>query len=155
MHLSIPTQKNHKIGTAEIQQSNRLKEGQSGQKDGRMYSENRNVRNESDQPHRHLERSHVIATSPGGRNQLRTIFVRDLDEFCDAYDERYAAKYGMFRLDRIRDIGKRILICGDYRLGVARIRCTNPSCGHCRNRLRFLPAERRRRSADYISAFQL
>jgi hypothetical protein len=67
---------------------------------------------------------------PRGRNQLHTIFERHLEEFCDVYDERYAAKYGMFRLDHIRDICERFLTCGDYRLGVARIRCTNPACGH-------------------------
>ena len=67
---------------------------------------------------------------PRGRNQLHTIFERHFDEFCDVYDERCAATYGMFRLDRIRDIGERFLTCGDYRLGVARIRCTNPTCGH-------------------------
>lgn len=67
---------------------------------------------------------------PRGRNQLHTIFDRHLDEFCDVYDEKYAAKYGMFRLERIRDIGERFLTCGDYRLGLARIRCTNPNCGH-------------------------
>ena len=49
---------------------------------------------------------------------------------CDVYDERYAPTYGMFRLNRIRDIGDRFLICGDYRLGVVRVRCTNPACGH-------------------------
>ena len=80
---------------------------------------------------------------PRVRNQLHTIFERHFDEFCDVYDEKYAATYGMFRLDRIRDMGERFLGCGDYRLGVARIRCTNPGCGHCRNRERFLPAERR------------
>ena len=62
---------------------------------------------------------------PRGRNQLHTIFERHLDEFCDVYDERYAATYGMFRLDRIREIGRRFLTCGDYRLGVARIRIDN------------------------------
>jgi len=67
---------------------------------------------------------------PRGRNQLHTIFDRHLDEFCDVYDEKYAAKYGVFRLERIRDIGERFLTCGDYRRGVARIRCTNPACGH-------------------------
>ena len=92
---------------------------------------------------------------PRGRNQLHTILDRHLDEFCDVYDEKYAAKYGMFRLERIRDIGERFLTCGDYRLGLARIRCTNPNCRHCRNRLRLLPAERRRRSADYIPTVQL
>ena len=67
---------------------------------------------------------------PRGRNQLHTILERHLDGFCDVYDERFAAKYGMFRLERIRDIGKRFQTCGDYRRGVARIRCTNPACGH-------------------------
>jgi hypothetical protein len=67
---------------------------------------------------------------PRGRNQLHTIFEPHLDEFCDDYDERYAAMYGMFRLERIRQIGDRFLTCGDYRLGVARIRCSNPACGH-------------------------
>lgn len=61
---------------------------------------------------------------PRGRNQLHTIFERHFDEFCDLYDDKYASTYGMFRLDRIRDIGERFLTCGDYRLGVARIRPT-------------------------------
>ena len=30
----------------------------------------------------------------------------------------------------IREIGGRFLTCRDYRLGVARIRCANPACGH-------------------------
>lgn len=67
---------------------------------------------------------------PRGRNQLHTILARHLEGFCHVYDERFAAKYGMFRLDRIRDICERFLTCGDYRLGVARIRCSNPACGH-------------------------
>ena len=67
---------------------------------------------------------------PRGRNQLHTIFERRFEQFCDVYDEKYAGTYGMFRLDRIRDIGERFLTCGDYRLGVARIRCTNPTYGH-------------------------
>ena len=65
-----------------------------------------------------------------GRNQLHTIFERHFDDFCDLYDEKYASRYGMFRLERICQVGERFLTCGDYRLGVARIRCTNPSCGH-------------------------
>ena len=67
---------------------------------------------------------------PRGRNQLHTILDRHLEGFCDVYDEKYAARYGMFRLERIRDIGEWFRACGDYRLGVARIRCTNPGCGH-------------------------
>ncbi len=72
-------------------------------------------------PHRYI---------PRGRNQLHTIFERYFGDFCDVYDERYAATYGMFRLERIRDIGEWFLTCGDYRLGVARIRCTNSTCGY-------------------------
>jgi hypothetical protein len=67
---------------------------------------------------------------PVRRLAERSIFDRHLDEFCDVYDEKYAAQYGMFRLERIRDMGARFMTCGDYRLGVARIRCTNPACGH-------------------------
>lgn len=58
---------------------------------------------------------------PQGRNQLHTIFDRHFDECCDLYEDKYASTYGMFRLDRIRDIGERFLTGGDYRLGVARI----------------------------------
>jgi len=58
-----------------------------------------------------------------------TIFEQHFEEFCNIYDERYATTYGMFRLDRIRDIGERFLTCGDYRRGVARIRCTTPRAG--------------------------
>jgi len=45
------------------------------------------------------------------------------------YDEKYAATYGMYRLERIQQIGERFSSCGDYLQGVARIRCTNPECG--------------------------
>jgi hypothetical protein len=46
------------------------------------------------------------------------------------YDEKYAATYGRYRLERIRQLGERFTTCGDYLQGVARIRCTNPECGH-------------------------
>lgn len=53
---------------------------------------------------------------PRGRNRLHTILDRHLGEFCDVYDERYAANYDIFRLERIRDVGERFLTCGDYAL---------------------------------------
>ena len=74
--------------------------------------------------------SQEASLHPTGPNQLHTMFERHFDEFCDAYDEKYAATCGMFRLDRIHDIGERFLTCGDYRQGVARICCTNAACGH-------------------------
>lgn len=51
-------------------------------------------------------------------------------------------KYGRFRSERIERVGRRFCTRGDYLHGVARIRCTNPDCGYCRDRLRFLRAER-------------
>ena len=67
---------------------------------------------------------------PRGKNQLHTIFEKHFSEFCDQYDERFAQKYGRFRLRRIESVAGRFGTCGDYRYGVARSRCTNPECGH-------------------------
>ena len=67
---------------------------------------------------------------PRGRNELHTIFERHFGDFCAQYDEKYAATYGRYRLERIQQIGQRFCTCGDYLQGVARIRCTNPECGH-------------------------
>ena len=58
------------------------------------------------------------------------IFEKHFTDFCDVYDEQYADKYGKFSLGRIIDVGEHFLSCGDYLNGVARIRCTNPECGH-------------------------
>ena len=65
-----------------------------------------------------------------GKNQLHTIFEKHFSESCDQDDERFAQKYGRFRLRRIERVAGRFGTCGDYRYGVARIRCTNPECGH-------------------------
>jgi hypothetical protein len=67
---------------------------------------------------------------PRGRNELHTIFERHFEDFCGQYDEKYAATYGRYRLERIQQLGERFCDCGDYLHGVARIRCTNPDCGH-------------------------
>jgi hypothetical protein len=67
---------------------------------------------------------------PRGRNELHTIFERHFEDFCEQYDEKYAATYGRYRLERIQQLGERFSTCGDYLQGVARIRCTNPECGH-------------------------
>jgi hypothetical protein len=67
---------------------------------------------------------------PRGRNELHTIFERHFPDFCEQYDEKYAATYGRYRLKRIQQLGERFSTCGDYLQGVARIRCTNPECGH-------------------------
>jgi hypothetical protein len=46
------------------------------------------------------------------------------------YDSRYAKDLGNFRIERISRVATRFLTCGDYRQGVARIRCANPECCH-------------------------
>ena len=63
---------------------------------------------------------------PRGKNQLHVIFEKHFSEFC----KRFAQKYGRFRLPRIESVGERFGKCGDFQHGVARIRCTNPECGH-------------------------
>ena len=67
---------------------------------------------------------------PRGRNELHTIFERHFADFCKRYDEKYTPTYGMYRLERIEQIGEQFPTCGDYLQGVARIRRTNPECGH-------------------------
>ena len=76
-----------------------------------------------------LSDTHHVYT-PRGRNALQTICEKHFQEFYNAYEESYADRYGKFRLDRIMEVGEHFLACGDYMRGVARIRCTNPDCGH-------------------------
>src|SRR6056297_684738 len=67
---------------------------------------------------------------PRGRNTLHEVFERHFADFLSRYDEEYADTFGKFRLERIRTVGEHFLTCGDYRKGIARIRCTNTNCGH-------------------------
>ncbi len=76
------------------------------------------------------QRIHKPGYLPRGRNTLHTVFERHFTDFCSRYDEEYADAYGKFRLERIQAVGEHFLTCGDYRQGIARIRCTNPDCGH-------------------------
>lgn len=67
---------------------------------------------------------------PRGRNELNTIFEHHFDDFCEQYDTKYTTTHGMYRLERFQQLGERFRTCGDYLQGVARIRSTNPECGH-------------------------
>ena len=78
----------------------------------------------------HGRSSYRGAIRTRGRNELHTIFDHHFPDFCEQYDEKYASKYGMFRLERIQQIGERFSTCGDYLQGIARVRCTNPECGY-------------------------
>jgi hypothetical protein len=59
-----------------------------------------------------------------------TVFERHFTDFCSRYEDEYADTFGKFRLKRIQALGEHFLTCGDYRQGIARIRCTNPDCAH-------------------------
>jgi hypothetical protein len=37
-------------------------------------------------------------------------------------------KNGRFRIERITEVVEKLVLCGDYSQGVARIQCTNPDC---------------------------
>ena len=74
------------------------------------------------------------ATLPGtyrlrGTSSLQRLFRAHFPELLARYESEFAKQLGKFRLERISKAVERFLACGDYRLGIARIKCTNPDCG--------------------------
>ncbi len=67
---------------------------------------------------------------PSGTNVLQQIFKEHFKDFVDNYEEKYSIIYGKYRLDRITEVVEEFLKCGDYKEGIARVKCTNPECGH-------------------------
>ncbi len=67
---------------------------------------------------------------PARTNTLQQVLRDHFARFAAVYDSRYAKDLGSFRLERISRVATRFLTCGDYRQGVARIRCPNPECRH-------------------------
>ena len=78
-----------------------------------------------------------------GTNTLQHIFRDHFRHFAADYDARHAKELGNFRIERITRVATRFLTCGDYPLsgsgvdsrrescqGVARMRFSNPTCGH-------------------------
>ena len=65
-----------------------------------------------------------------GQNVLQTIFKKHFNDFKEQYDEKYAKTYGNYRLPRITEACEEFVKCGDYKEGVARVKCLNPDCGH-------------------------
>ena len=63
---------------------------------------------------------------PRGTNVLQPIFKKHFTDFTENYDEKYSKAYGKYRLDRITEVVKEFLKCGDYKEGIARVKCTNP-----------------------------
>ena len=60
---------------------------------------------------------------------LQAIQRAHFEGFAAIYERQYARRYGRFRLERITEAVTEFLRCGDYRFGVARLKCSNPSCG--------------------------
>ena len=61
---------------------------------------------------------------------MQKIFQYHFSDFEDRYDDLYAKQYGKYRIIRIKEAVEKFLECGDYLKGIARIKCTNPRCGH-------------------------
>ena len=74
------------------------------------------------------------ATPPGtyrqrGVSSLQRLFRAHFAQLVARYEAEFAKRLGKFRLERITKAVERFLACGDYRRGIARIKCTNPDCG--------------------------
>ena len=78
------------------------------------------------QPYLESEQQYI----PRGQNVLQDIFKDHFDMFQANYDEKYSKTYGKYRLDRITEVVEKFLKCGNYKEGVARIKCQNPECGY-------------------------
>ncbi len=46
------------------------------------------------------------------------------------YDSKYAEECGKYSLERITAVVEEYLKCGDFKEGIARVKCTNPECNH-------------------------
>ena len=68
--------------------------------------------------------------APRGQNVLQVIFKDHFADFKEIYDEKYALKYGNYRIDRITEVVEEFLKCGNFNEGVARVKCQNTDCGH-------------------------
>jgi hypothetical protein len=67
---------------------------------------------------------------PARDQHPQRVFRDHFGRFAAEYDSHYAKELGNFRLERISQVATWFLTCGDYRQGVACIRCINPECRH-------------------------
>jgi len=68
--------------------------------------------------------------TPRELNVIQKILKDHFSDFEKRYDDHYADKYGKYRIIRIKEAVEKFLECGDYKKGIARIKCTNPDCDH-------------------------
>jgi len=66
---------------------------------------------------------------PRQLNVLQALLRAHFEGFAAIYESQYARRYGRFRLERITEAVMELVRCGDYRFGVARLKCSNPACG--------------------------
>ncbi len=71
---------------------------------------------------------------PRGRTVLHTILDKHFNDFVENYDVQYAEECGKYSLERISSVVEEYLKCGDYKQGIARVKCINPECKHGRFR---------------------
>ncbi len=83
-------------------------------------------------------KSHSISPSgdyiPRGRTVLHTILEKHFNDFVEQYEAKYAEECGKYSLERITSVVEEYFKCGDFKEGIARIKCTNPECNHGRSR---------------------
>jgi hypothetical protein len=65
---------------------------------------------------------------PRGTNILQRLFRERFSAFASLYDEKYSSEYGKFRLPLIERAVEAFRLCGDWRQGIARVRC--PDCAY-------------------------
>ena len=67
---------------------------------------------------------------PRSRNIIQRILKDHFSAFEESYEDKFSKTYGSFRIIRIKEAVSGFLDCGDYRKGIARIKCTSPDCNH-------------------------
>jgi hypothetical protein len=73
--------------------------------------------------------------APAGRHYrprapdiIQRLFRERFSAFASLYDEKYAGEYGKFRLPLIQRAAEAFHLCGDWKQGIARVRC--PDCAY-------------------------
>jgi hypothetical protein len=81
-----------------------------------------------------IQKSQSISLSgeyiPRGRTALHTILEKHFKDFVENYEVKYAEECGKYSLERIISVVDEYLKCGDFKQGIARVKCTNPECNH-------------------------
>ena len=82
-------------------------------------------------------KNHIVFLHPGniftrGRTVLHKILDNHFTSFVENYEEKYAEECGKYSLERITSVVEEYLKCGDFKHGVARVKCINPECNNCK-----------------------